>query len=291
MGRLGVVMEDPAYARRVHFIEEPLLAVVRNESVVGTVFDQDHGVGVVVVGAGLERRPIDSVAGRVGVLAGLQETVEGHHAADVEATADALDDGHAAEAVADRTRGKRSVDGGMVQTAVQPFAEQCAEQFVVVVHGDETLEALLLEGWDAARIVRPDALARRHDVAVDIDGETDVAHPRQVLGDIDVKELEPLVVVDDQDQGSRAIVGRRCHEVSQVVVAAEAEGDVVAAQVGRRWPEVGRGHGSISVEGQGNDDAMPRVTRSIVRDTHPCPLRWLIIRRVSCLRQCMRFRS
>ena len=257
MGRLGVVVEHPAHARRIHLFEEALLAVVRDKGIVGAVLDEDDGVGVVVVGAGLERWSLDAIAGRVGVFAGLQQTVERHHAADVEATADALDDGHAAEAVADRAGRKRGVDGGMVQAAVQPFAEQCAEPFVIMVHVDETLEALLLEGGNSTRVVRPDALVGRHDVAVDIDGETDVAHPRQVFRDIDIEELEPLVVVDDQHQGSGASSGGRRHEVSEIVVAAKAEGDVVAAQVGCRGPEVGRGHCSISVVKAVNDDAMP----------------------------------
>ena len=63
----------------------------------------------------------------------------------------------------------------MGETAFQPLAEQAPEQFVVVIHGDQAFEALLLEVVHAAGIVRKDALPRWHDVAVDVDGKADVA--------------------------------------------------------------------------------------------------------------------
>ena len=87
-------------------------------------------------------------------------------------------------------------------------------------------------------IVREVALRRGHDVPVDVDGQTDVADPGEVLRDIDVEELEPLVVVDDQDEGARACVLGRCNQVAEVGLAAEIDSDVVAAQVWRRRPEI-----------------------------------------------------
>ena len=85
---------------------------------------------------GFERRALYAVTRRVGVFAGLQQPVEGHHAADVQTATYALDHGHPAEAVTDGCRRERLVDGGMRESVVQPLAEQRAEQFVVVIHGD-----------------------------------------------------------------------------------------------------------------------------------------------------------
>ena len=71
-----------------------------------------------------------------------------------------------------------------------------------------------------------------------VDGKTDVADPGEVLGDIHVEELEPLVVVDDQDERARACVFGRRDKVAEVGIAAEIDGDVVAAQVWIRRPVI-----------------------------------------------------
>ena len=186
----------------------------------------------------LERRTFHAVARRVGVFARLQQPVEGHHAAHVQAAAHALDHGHAAEAVADGAGRRCLVHRGMREPGLKPLAKQRSEQLVVVIHGDEAFEALLLEVVHATRIVREDAFRRRHDVAVDVDGETHVADSGQVLGDVDIEELEPLVVVDDEHEGAWTDILGWCDQVAKVGLAAEVHDDVVTPQVGRGRPEV-----------------------------------------------------
>jgi hypothetical protein len=110
---------------------------------------------------------------------------------------------------------------------------------MVVIEFHHGLKALFLKGHNLGCVRGKVSLICWHVASVHIDGQSNIAYPGKVFGNVHIEPFQTLIIVNNQDQWPlpRSVAGR--NHMAQKLVTTKFNADAFAAQALILRPQLG----------------------------------------------------